>query len=280
MLKRLTERAWYLPWEEETDRPNLCYLLGERHSLAVDAGNSPAHVGKFYRALKEQGLPLPDFTVLTHWHWDHTFGLGAVHGVGIASAKTNQKLRQVAAWQWTPQAMEERERRGEDIPFCNEHIRREYPGWGRLPSPRRRWSWRAPSPWTWAGCAASCSARRTPTPQTGCWSTCPRRGWWCWGTPTAATSTAWAAARPPAPPGLCCSGSPLGTSSGRCRATAGRNPKRGSWRTWQPRRVLGGLYKRRALWRKLSGVFVKFSTREKTPWTGPGRCVILRPGIF
>jgi len=132
MLKRLTERAWYLPWEEETDRPNLCYLLGERHSLAVDAGNSPAHVGKLYRALEEQGLPLPDFTVLTHWHWDHTFGLGAVHGVGIASAKTNQKLRQVAAWQWTPQAMEERERQGEDIPFCNEHIRREYPDLGAV----------------------------------------------------------------------------------------------------------------------------------------------------
>lgn len=132
MLKRLTERAWYLPWEEETDRPNLCYLLGERHSLAVDAGNSPAHVRKLYRALEEQGLPLPDFTVLTHWHWDHTFGLGAVHGVGIASAKTNQKLRQVAAWQWTPQAMEERERRGEDIPFCNEHIRREYPRLGEI----------------------------------------------------------------------------------------------------------------------------------------------------
>lgn len=52
--------------------------------------------------------------------------------MGIASAKTNQKLRQVAAWQWTPQAMEERERRGEDIPFCNEHIRREYPRLGEI----------------------------------------------------------------------------------------------------------------------------------------------------
>ena len=89
-------------------------------------------MGKLYRALEEQGLLLPDFTVLTHWHWDHTFGLGAVHGVGIASAKTNQKLRQVAAWQWTPQAMEERERQGEDIPFCNEHIRKEYPRLGEI----------------------------------------------------------------------------------------------------------------------------------------------------
>ena len=202
MLKRLTERAWYLPWEEETDRPNLCYLLGERHSLAVDAGNSPAHVGKLYRALEEQGLPLPDFTVLTHWHWDHTFGLGAVHGVGIASAKTNQKLRQVAAWQWTPQAMEERERQGENIPFCNEHIRKEYPRLGEIAVCPAAVELEGSSPWTWAGCAASCSARRTPTPQTGCWSTCSRRGWWCWGTPTAATSTIWAAAMPPAHPGL------------------------------------------------------------------------------
>lgn len=39
MLKRLTERAWYLPWEEETDRPNLCYLLGELAYLAAQAGS-------------------------------------------------------------------------------------------------------------------------------------------------------------------------------------------------------------------------------------------------
>ena len=45
----------------------------------------------------------------------------------LASALTNRKLRQVRAWEWTPEAMAQRERRGEDIPFCNEHIRREYP---------------------------------------------------------------------------------------------------------------------------------------------------------
>lgn len=57
MLKRLTERAWYLPWEEETDRPNLCYLLGERHSLAVDAGNSPAHVGSSTGPWRSRACP-------------------------------------------------------------------------------------------------------------------------------------------------------------------------------------------------------------------------------
>ena len=280
MLKRLTERAWYLPWEEETDRPNLCYLLGERHSLAVDAGNSPAHVGKLYRALEEQGLPLPDFTVLTHWHWDHTFGLGAVHGVGIASAKTNQKLRQVAAWQWTPQAMEERERRGEDIPFCNEHIRKEYPRLGEIAVSPAAVELEGSLTLDLGGVRCQLLCQENPHAPDGLLVYVPQEGLVVLGDADCGDFYRLDGGYAPAPPGPWRGGSPLGTSSGRCRATAGRNPKRGSWRTWQPRRVLGGLYKRRALRRKLSGVFVKFSTREKTPWTGPERCVILRPGIF
>lgn len=51
----------------------LGYIRGERYSLAVDAGNSRRHVEKFYAALDAAELRRPDFTVLTHWHWDHTF---------------------------------------------------------------------------------------------------------------------------------------------------------------------------------------------------------------
>ena len=112
MLKQVTQRVWCLPWEEERDRPSLYYIRGDRRSLAGDAGSSPAHVAQFYAALEKRGLPLPDFTAVTHWHWDHTFGLGAVQGVTLASALTNRKLRQVRAWEWTPEAMAQRERRG------------------------------------------------------------------------------------------------------------------------------------------------------------------------
>ena len=48
----------------------LGYIRGERYSLAVDAGNSRRHVEKFYAALDAAELRRPDFTVLTHWHWD------------------------------------------------------------------------------------------------------------------------------------------------------------------------------------------------------------------
>ena len=91
-LNRLTERVWVYPYEEKRDRPNLSYIRGDNWSLAVDAGHSKEHTREFYRALEEEGLPLPQLTVITHWHWDHTFGMHAVHGLCLANERTNQYL--------------------------------------------------------------------------------------------------------------------------------------------------------------------------------------------
>ena len=91
-LNRLTERIWVYPYEEERDRPNLSYIRGDRWSLAVDAGHSADHTRAFYKALQDAGLPLPELTVITHWHWDHTLGMHAVHGLTLANEKTNQYL--------------------------------------------------------------------------------------------------------------------------------------------------------------------------------------------
>ena len=38
-LKKLSEHIWYMPFEEERDRPNLGYVRGEKMSLAIDAGH-------------------------------------------------------------------------------------------------------------------------------------------------------------------------------------------------------------------------------------------------
>ena len=91
-LDRLTDRIWVYPYEEERDRPNLTYIRGDRWSLAVDAGHSASHTRAFYAALEAAGLPLPALTVLTHWHWDHTFGMHAVHGLCLANERTNHHL--------------------------------------------------------------------------------------------------------------------------------------------------------------------------------------------
>ena len=119
-LNRLTDRVWVLPFEEDRDRPNLSYIRGDRWSLAVDAGHSEAHTRLFYRALEEAGLPLPGLTALTHWHWDHTFGMHAVHGLCAANERTNAHLKAFR---------EKIEEEGVEAYFSlDERIRREYAG--------------------------------------------------------------------------------------------------------------------------------------------------------
>lgn len=119
-LERLTDRVWFYPKEEERDRPVLGYIRGDNWSLAVDAGHSDAHVEEFYKALEAEGFPLPSLTVLTHWHWDHTFGMHAINGLSLANAKTNEYLRDFK---------DKIEKNGPEV-FLNIHesIRREYAG--------------------------------------------------------------------------------------------------------------------------------------------------------
>lgn len=119
-LKRLTEHVWYMPYEEERDRPNLGYVRGGNWSLAVDAGHSAAHTEAFYALLEKEGLPLPALTVLTHWHWDHSFGMHAVSGLSLSNVRTKEHL---AEW---------KEKIGRDGPgeflALHESVRREYAG--------------------------------------------------------------------------------------------------------------------------------------------------------
>lgn len=91
-LTHLTDRVWYYPFEQKRDRPSLGYIRGDHWSLAVDAGHSAAHIAEFYQAIEAAGMPFPSVTVLTHWHWDHTFAMHAVNGVTVANDRTNQYL--------------------------------------------------------------------------------------------------------------------------------------------------------------------------------------------
>ncbi|MDE1548699.1 MBL fold metallo-hydrolase [Jeotgalibaca caeni] len=91
-IKKLTNRIFYIPHHPETDRPLLAYIKGDKIALAIDAGNSAAHVDEFYQALEVEGLKKPDVTIITHWHWDHTFGMHHINGISIAHHKTNEFL--------------------------------------------------------------------------------------------------------------------------------------------------------------------------------------------
>ena len=93
-LNKLSERIYYTDYEEERDRPSIGYIKGQRFSIAIDAGHSDDHLEEFYEALKYHGLPLPELTVITNWHWDHSFAMHALNGLSIANRKTNEHLKE------------------------------------------------------------------------------------------------------------------------------------------------------------------------------------------
>jgi len=91
-LNKLSDRIYYSDYEEERDRPALGYIKGDKFSVVIDAGHSKEHLDEFYQSLKDHNLTLPDFTIITHWHWDHSFAMHAVNGKTITSCKTNNLL--------------------------------------------------------------------------------------------------------------------------------------------------------------------------------------------
>ncbi len=96
-LQRISKHVWIFPFNSPKDRPNLGYILGDEKALAVDAGHSSSHVEDFYNAIRSEDLPLPELTVITHWHWDHTFGMHAVNGEILARPETSDKLAEIQA---------------------------------------------------------------------------------------------------------------------------------------------------------------------------------------
>ena len=121
-LQRISEHVWIMPFDSPKDRPNLGYILGSGMALAVDAGHSSSHVEEFYDAIREEGLPLPELTVITHWHWDHTYGMHAVNGKTLARPETNARLLEIK------REMDSNPGKIQEFINSDPTIRREYAG--------------------------------------------------------------------------------------------------------------------------------------------------------
>lgn len=123
---KVTDKIFFFSGEQETDRPFLYYIKGRDYSVAIDAGQSKEHVEQFYSVTQKEGLRLPKYTIITHWHWDHSFGLPYIQGESISSQLTRQQLEVVSNWKWTKKDMEQRVKDGTDIEFVNECIQKVY----------------------------------------------------------------------------------------------------------------------------------------------------------
>lgn len=125
-FKQLTSRIWYQTPVSETDRPILAVVRGEKHQLMIDAGNSSAHAALFLEEMKKYNLGSPDLLALTHWHWDHIFGMKHLGLPSIATKQTIERMKEMQPYAWTDEALQERMDQGIEIPFCADAIKLEY----------------------------------------------------------------------------------------------------------------------------------------------------------
>lgn len=126
-IKKIGQSFWYITPISLTDRPILGMVVGSNKTLMIDAGNSEDHANYFIQKTLKHENASPDLVVLTHWHWDHIFGLPALPDtISIASAKTRKEMKKLLPFSWSDEAIDERVREGTEIEFCAKAIKEEY----------------------------------------------------------------------------------------------------------------------------------------------------------
>lgn len=127
-IEQIGERFWYSTPIAETDRPVLGMVVGHKKTLMIDAGNSESHANYFLKELQKRNVPHPTIVTVTHWHWDHIFGLPALKDTLIISSReTKEEMQKLQPLSWSDEAIDDRVREGTEIEFCAVAIKKEYP---------------------------------------------------------------------------------------------------------------------------------------------------------
>jgi glyoxylase-like metal-dependent hydrolase (beta-lactamase superfamily II) len=126
-FQKITSRIWYWKGDPERGWPNIVAILGDEKTLLIDAGASPEQAEQVKTALEKMGRKA-DFMVLSHWHWDHTFGLCAWEGTEtMAQEKTVAFLEEQQQYEWNDDALYWRMEQGIESEFNARMMKKEYP---------------------------------------------------------------------------------------------------------------------------------------------------------
>ena len=96
MLNIFSDSIYYMPNQDENDRPTLGLICGEKYSLIIDCGNSIQHAKVFLEEIKKLNVPPIKYVVITHAHWDHFLGMNEFDATVIVNSQTNELLK---VWQ-------------------------------------------------------------------------------------------------------------------------------------------------------------------------------------
>jgi glyoxylase-like metal-dependent hydrolase (beta-lactamase superfamily II) len=124
-VSTLTPRVAWSPPDAETDRPIMGALIGQRCTLIVETGASPAHAAQFRLGLAELHATKPGFAAVTHWHWDHVFGTASLNLPTIGHKETRQRVLEMARLDWRDNALNARVAAGQESASIADHVKVE-----------------------------------------------------------------------------------------------------------------------------------------------------------
>ena len=126
MLIKFSDRFYYTKQRYMYLEPTLGYVKGEYFSVMLDSGNGPAQVETFLKELKENDLPMPSYVILTHHHWDHSFGAAYIDIPVIATDRARDSLIELSQLEWDDESLYQRVKDGTEIKYSADVIKRVY----------------------------------------------------------------------------------------------------------------------------------------------------------
>lgn len=101
-LIKLNENVWLFPFNPENVQPNIGVIIDDDQTILIDCGNSPQQASIIKLELELMKAPPVKYIILTHHHWDHTFGSCVFKGCEIiAHELTYDYLKQMKKINWS-----------------------------------------------------------------------------------------------------------------------------------------------------------------------------------
>lgn len=132
MLNKLSDTIYYLPNQDDKDRPTLGLVCGDQYSLIIDSGNSTQHAHDFLREIEKLNVPPVKYMVITHAHWDHFLGMNEIDATIIVNSQTNELLKKWRNYSFDDDSLREYVSNNEISSMCMEIIQSEIPNRDRF----------------------------------------------------------------------------------------------------------------------------------------------------
>ena len=110
--------------DENTDRPNIGYIKGSNKSVLIDCGGGPKGYKFILDNLDKNNLDYPNYIIITHHHWDHSFSIGYFNSISIGSKYTNDILKNII--KLNPCKVDDIISNDLEPLFCKKHLLLEY----------------------------------------------------------------------------------------------------------------------------------------------------------